>query len=101
MNNKDKVLSMLGLAQKAGKLVSGESAVKAVHKKGQIYLLILADDFGENRKKYWMHIATEDNIPVIVISSKLQLGVAVGLSPRALLGITDKQMAMAIEKNMQ
>jgi len=101
MNNKDKILSLLGFAQKAGKLVSGESAVKAMYKKGQIYLLLLADDFGDNRKKFWTYIAAEDNIPVLVIGSKQQLGVAIGLSPRALLGITDKQMAIAIEKNMQ
>lgn len=101
MNNKEKVLSMLGFAQKAGKLVSGESAVKAMYSKGQIYLLILAEDLGENRKKFWTHIATQDNISIKIIGKKQELGVAVGLSPRALIGIIDRQMAKSIEMKMQ
>jgi len=96
MNNKVKVLTMLGFAKKSGKLVSGESAVKAMFDKNQIYLLILAEDLGENRKKFWMNIAERDSVPVIVIGNKYELGLAVGLSPRALLGITDKQMAQSI-----
>jgi len=97
MSNKEKVLTMLGFAQKGGKLVSGESAVKAMFDKGQIHLLILAEDLSENRRRFWVNIAERDNVPVLIIGNKHELGVAVGLSPRALLGITDKQMAKSIK----
>ena len=41
---------MLGFAQKSGKVVSGDAQVKAVMKKGQVQLLILAEDLSEKRK---------------------------------------------------
>ncbi|MGI6226689.1 MAG: L7Ae/L30e/S12e/Gadd45 family ribosomal protein [Peptococcales bacterium] len=98
MNKAVKLFSMLGFAQKGNKLVSGESAVKAMFNKGQIYLLILAEDLGDNRKRFWMDVAGGKNVPVIIQGKKNQLGVAVGLSPRSILGITDQKMAEAVVK---
>lgn len=97
MNNKEKVLTMLGFAQKCGKLVSGESAVKAMSNKGLIHLLILAEDLGDNRKDFWKRVAERENIPVMIFGNKRELGLAVGLSPRALIGIIDRQMAQSIK----
>ncbi|NLT96036.1 MAG: hypothetical protein GXW85_11025 [Clostridia bacterium] len=96
MNKKNKILTMLGFAQKSGKLVSGLSAVKAKLNKNQIHLLVLAEDLSENRKIYWTRIAQQNNIPSIIIGTKNQLGLAIGSSPKALLGITDKQMALSM-----
>lgn len=101
MSKKAGVLTMLGFAKKAGQLVSGESAVKAMYTKGQVYLLILAEDYGDNRKNFWTNIAAQDNIPLFIIGSKLELGLALGLSPRALIGISDRAMAKSIEMKMQ
>jgi ribosomal protein L7Ae-like RNA K-turn-binding protein len=97
MKNKGKILTMLGFAQKSGKLVSGESAVKAKLIKNQIYFLIIAEDLGENRQNYWTKIAEQNNIPYIIISNKVELGLAIGLSPRSLLGITDRHMAKSMQ----
>ena len=41
----------LGLAQKAGKLVSGDFAVKAALKAGTVQLLVVAQDTAPNSKK--------------------------------------------------
>lgn len=97
MNKKEKTLTMLGFAQKSGKLVSGESAVKAMLAKNQIHLLIVAGDLGENRRSFWTKIAEQNNIPYIIISNKVELGLAIGLSPRSLLGITDRHMAKSMQ----
>ncbi|MDK2823059.1 MAG: hypothetical protein PWQ67_1707 [Clostridia bacterium] len=100
MKNKLHVFTMLGFAQKAGKIVSGESAVKAMLNKGQIHLIIMAEDLSENRKKFWSYLALQSRIPVSIIGTKQELGIAIGLSPRAIIGITDLQMAKSIELKM-
>ncbi|MBO6215288.1 MAG: ribosomal L7Ae/L30e/S12e/Gadd45 family protein, partial [Lachnospiraceae bacterium] len=51
MANNDKVLSMIGLCMKAGKLKSGEFAVEETVKNGQARLVIVASDASENTKK--------------------------------------------------
>ena len=90
------IKTMLGFAQKSKKVVSGESAVKALLKKGQIYLLILAEDLSENRVKHWQYMANEIAVPTIIIGTKLELGIALGQSPRSIIGVTDSDLARTI-----
>ena len=47
----DKVLSMLGLAAKAGSVVSGEFSTEKAVKEGKAYLVIVAGDASDNTKK--------------------------------------------------
>ena len=48
----DKALAMIGLAQKAGKIVSGEFATEKAVKTGKAALVIVAGDASENTKKH-------------------------------------------------
>ena len=47
----DKVLSMLGIAAKAGKIVSGEFATENAVKSAKAFLVVTAADASENTKK--------------------------------------------------
>lgn len=96
MDKKSWIKTMLGFAQKSKKTVSGESAVKACLKKDKIYLLILAGDLSDNRKKHWEYLAQDLDIPVYTIENKLELGIALGQSPRSVIGITDRNLARTI-----
>ena len=49
--NQDKTLSMLGLAQKAGKVASGEFSTEKAIKSGKASIVIVADDSSDNTKK--------------------------------------------------
>lgn len=100
MNDRNGIMTLLGFAQKSNKVISGEAAVKATIEQGKINLLILADDLAEKRKKHWKYLADDLAIPTIAIGTKLQLGLAMGMSPRSVLGITDLDMANAIKKRM-
>lgn len=51
MLNRQKQLNLLGLATKAGKLVSGEETVLTDVKKRQVKLVIVATDCSDNTKK--------------------------------------------------
>ena len=90
------IKTMLGFAQKSKKVVSGESAVKACLKKEKIYLLILAEDLSDSRKKHWEYLAHDLEIPVYIIGNKLELGISLGLSPRSVIGLIDRDLARTI-----
>ncbi len=54
MENRQKILNMIGLAQKAGKVASGEFSTEKAVKTGKAYTVIVADDSSDNTKKmYW------------------------------------------------
>lgn len=92
-----KLKSLLGIARRAGKVCSGESQVEAYLKKQKGCLLLIAEDSPGANAKYtgW---AKDIHIPVLVRGTKTELGTAIGLSPRAILLITDKGFAEAILK---
>lgn len=92
-----KIKGLLGLARKAGKLSSGDSQVEALLKKKKGSLLIIASDAPGMTAKY-VKWAEDLGLPVMVMGSKKELGLAVGLSPRAVILVTDKGFADAILK---
>ena len=47
----DRVLSMLGIAAKSGKVVSGEFSTEKAVKTGKAYLVIVSEEASENTKK--------------------------------------------------
>ena len=47
----NKILSLIGLATKAGKTVSGEFSTEKSVKTGKGYLVLVAEDASENTKK--------------------------------------------------
>ena len=49
--NEDKIYSFLGLATRAGKIVSGDDSTLLELKKGNIKLVIVANDASDNTKK--------------------------------------------------
>ena len=51
MENKQKILNMIGLAQKAGKVASGEFSTEKAVKTGKAYTVIVADDSSDNLRK--------------------------------------------------
>ena len=51
MKNNNKVLSLLGLATKAGKIASGEFSTEKSVKSGKGFLVLVAADASENTKK--------------------------------------------------
>ena len=99
--NKQGVLTMLGFAQKAGKLAAGEAAVENFLKKEKIVLLIMSEELSDNRKEYWVRRAKYANISILTVDiSKLDLGWAIGNSPRGIIGIMDPGMADAVRKKI-
>ena len=64
----DKALAMIGLAQKAGKIVSGEFATEKAVKTGKAALVIVAGDASENTKKMFTNMCAFYEVPVYIYS---------------------------------
>jgi ribosomal protein L7Ae-like RNA K-turn-binding protein len=88
--NEQKLMSILGLAQKAGKVASGDFAVQGAIKSGKARMLIIATDASTSTKKEYQYQAEYRNITVYYALSKEQLGGAIGKALRAAVALTDE-----------
>lgn len=92
----DKVLSMLGMATRAGKVVSGEFSVEKSVKTGKSCLVIVAEEASDNTKKMFTNMCTYYNVPIYFYSSKEILGHAIGKNSRASVSVQDNGFANTI-----
>ena len=69
----NKVLSLIGLATKAGKTVSGEFSTEKSVKTGKGFLALVADDASENTKKKFRNMCTYYEVPLYFLSDKESL----------------------------
>ena len=93
MTMRNKFLQMLGLAVKAGKCVSGEFAVEQAVKKGQAFLVVLAQDASDNTKKHFSDMCAYRDIPILFACNKSELGKCTGKTERASAGILQQGFA--------
>lgn len=92
----DKVLSMLGMAMRAGKVASGEFSVEKSVKTGKSRLVIVAEEASDNTKKMFTNMCTYYNVPIYFYSSKEVLGHAIGKNSRASVSVQDNGFADTI-----
>jgi len=93
-----KFLTMLGFAQKAGQVVSGEQAVFTAIKGKNVHLLLIAEDASPlTKEKVAVWTASYPKaMKIIYWGSKKELGLAIGKAPRSLVGIKDNNFAQTI-----
>ena len=72
---KNRLFSNISLAQKAGKVASGEYATEMAVKSGKAYMVIVAEDASDNTKKKMMNMTQYYEVPIHMIGTKEELGV--------------------------
>ena len=87
----------LGLAQKAGKIVSCDFAVKGALKSGTVKLLVVATDTAPNSKKELCYLAAQAGVPVVELLTRWELGSAMGKGQRAAAAIIDSNFASMLQ----
>ncbi|MGX7417744.1 YlxQ-related RNA-binding protein [Carnobacterium gallinarum] len=92
MTNEQKVLNLLGMAQRAGKLVTGEDLSIKEIRNGNAKLVIVALDASENTRKKLSDKGQHYEVPVTVRFTKLELSQAIG-KERTICTIIDKGFA--------
>ena len=103
MNDEKKLLALLGIAKKAGKVISGTDMVtESIRSKSKtsVKLILLACDASQNTKKKINNTAQYYNIPLLSVSTdKSELARLTGHSSElSVIGITDQGFANAMQK---
>ena len=101
MKNNNKVLSLLGLATKAGKVASGEFSTENSVKTGKGFLVLVADDASQNTRKKFQNMCDFYEVPIYFIANKEELGRFCGKEFRASLAVQDENFAKAMLKELQ
>ena len=86
--NKQRVGNLLGLAQRAGKIISGEEMVVKAIQEQKAKLVFLAHDAAPNLTKKIQDKSHYYKVEVVTVFSTLELSIAVGKS-RKVLAVTD------------
>lgn len=97
----DKVLSMLGLAAKAGAIASGEFSTEKSVKEGRAFLVIVAGDASENTKKRFRDMTAFYEVPMYLYGDREMLGHAVGKEFRASLAVNSESFGKNIEEKIK
>ena len=99
--SQNKILSLIGMATKAGKTASGEFCTEKEVKSGRAALVIVADDASDNTKKKFKNMCEFYKVPIYFYNDKDTLGHAMGKEFRASLAILDEGFAKGIRKHME
>lgn len=92
---------MLGLATKAGKVVSGEFATDKNVKAGKAWLVLVPTDASDNTKKMFSNMCEFYNVPKYFYGTKEELGHAIGKQMRSSVAITDEGFAKTLIKYLE
>ena len=88
MNNTQKLSNLLGLAQRAGKVISGEELVIKAIQSRHARLVFLANDAGANVTKKTTDKCNFYDIEVSTVFDTLELSMAIG-KPRKTVAVVD------------
>ena len=96
---RDKVLSLIGLAMKAGKCASGEYMTESETKSGKAYLVVVAADASENTKKKFRDMCKFYQVPICFYGDKDTLGHAMEKNSVHLWRYWTKDLQQGFKKN--
>ena len=94
----NKVLGLIGLAMKAGKVCFGADSVEENILKKKVKLLIISQESSERTKNKFINICEKYKIPVIIDGDIYTLSKTIGKNNKAIIGIKDINFAKSIQK---
>lgn len=92
MENRQALLNFIGIAKRAGKIVTGQDLLLAGIRKSEVKFLFMACDTGKSTKKKFTDKTTFYQVPLDTQFTKTELSDSIGMN-RTLIGITDIKMA--------
>lgn len=97
----NRILSLIGLAARARKTVSGEFSTEKSVKSGKAAMVFVAEDASENTKKKFRNMCDFYQVPIYFLADRERLGRSIGKEFRASLAVEDDNFAKAILKALQ
>lgn len=89
MENKQKVLNLLGLAQRARKITTGTDMVLKQVRAQRVTVVFVASDCAENTRKRFNDKCRSYNVSLSQAFNELELSNAIG-QKRSVIAVTDK-----------
>lgn len=89
----DRIYSFLGLAAKAGKLITGDETCERAIKLRKAYLVIVSEDASDNTRKKFADMCSYRNLDLRFFGEKEMLGRYTGKSVRSVIAVTDRGFA--------
>lgn len=96
----NKVLSLLGLAKKAGKVASGEFSTEAAVKSQKACMVIVSEEASWNTRKKFQDMCAWYHVPIFLYGGKEELGRCIGQELRASIAVTDPGFSEAIQREL-
>lgn len=90
------ILNFLGLANRAGKVVSGEDLVLNKIQRKETTLVLIAGDASSQTQKMFLDKCKYYKVNAKIFSTKGELGDAIGKSPRSACAIVDKGFSVKL-----
>lgn len=94
--NDQRIYQLIGICQKARKLISGEFAVKQAVLSEAVKLVIVTEDASDNTTKLFSDKCKYRNIPYLQWGNRIDLGKILGKEARVVIGIVDDKLAEKI-----
>jgi|HigsolmetaAR203D_1030402.scaffolds.fasta_scaffold00030_21 ribosomal protein L7Ae-like RNA K-turn-binding protein len=94
----NRVLQLLGLAQRAGKLVSGDEGVLAAVRGGKARLVIIARDASPGAVKKYSDKCRHYGVTMVQAADRQQLGRSIGKPERVAIALLDDGFAGLVRK---
>lgn len=92
----DKLLTLLGFATRARKIIFGTNACAVSIKHRKVKLVIIAGDISENSEEKILRICENGKVPYIKILDRDTISAAVGKDNKTVLGIVDDNFSKKI-----
>ena len=96
MSPEQKQLNMLGLANRAGQLVTGDEMVEKAIKRSKVNLVICASDVSPATRERYQGFAERYHVPINFTFNREQISQAIGKS-RAIIALTSAGMAKSFQ----
>ena len=94
----EKVLGLLGLAARAGRVESGGFAAEKAVTGGKAHLILLSQDAGKNTVSRVENKSSYYHVPMRILGTKELLGHAIGRGERSCIAVTDEGFAKSLIK---
>jgi ribosomal protein L7Ae-like RNA K-turn-binding protein len=89
-------LGLLGLGMRAGKVVVGTNGVRAALQRGEIELVIVAEDCSRRTEEKVVRLARAINVPTVTGPAARALGHRLGRPPVQAVGVRDAQLVAGL-----
>ncbi len=96
----NKILGLLGISAKAGKIVSGTDIVLENISKQKIKLVVIAKDSAQRTINNFKFECEKQKIPILIYGTIEENSKAIGKFNRAVIGLKDEKLAEAIKKEI-